>query len=397
MATVRKRKSDEERGKAGKYTCYFIGADGKRHSRVGVSDRAESQRIANHLEDEARKIRDGRMDAAEVVRREARLRGINSHVNDYEAELRAKGDTEKHCRRTSAALSRLFEDAAVDSISDLAPDRVRAALGRMKARPKGPASARTCNFYIAAVRAFATWLHDSARIESVPRGIAKMEGYNEKEDRRLVRRALTMAEVERLFRVAAEGPAIEATRGPRNQAVADKGPPVMLTGQDRALLYRLAMGTGFRAEELRTLTPERFALDGDEPTITVLACYAKNGREAVQPITPELADSLRPLVEGKPRGKPVLAVPEKTARMLKADLARAEIDYRDEDGRIVDFHALRGTYITHLIESDAKPKVVQALARHSTIVLTLERYTHLGRDDLRAALAKKEGTSKTRP
>ena len=52
------------------------------------------------------------------------------------------------------------------------------------------------------------------------------------------------------------------------------------------MLYALALGTGFRAKELRTLTPERFNLDSDTPTVMGKSCYTKNGREAVQPLAP---------------------------------------------------------------------------------------------------------------
>lgn len=70
----------------------------------------------------------------------------------------------------------------------------------------------------------------------------------------------------------------------------------------------------------------------------------------------------------------------------------AGVPYETAAGDL-DFHALRQSYITHgsLIRSGANPKVVQMLARHSTITLTLDRYTHVdggnrpkafqGRDD----------------
>ena len=77
--------------------------------------------------------------------------------------------------------------------------------------------------------------------------------------------------------------------------------------------------------------------------------------------------------------------------MLRQDLDRAGIAYNvarrgvfTED--VVDFHALRHSYITHLIRSGANPKVVQVLARHSDIRLTMQRYTHLEAGDLRKAL-----------
>jgi len=73
-----------------------------------------------------------------------------------------------------------------------------------------------------------------------------------------------------------------------------------MTGPDRAMVYALAAGTGFRREELRTLTPERFNLDSDPPTVRVLACYAKNGNQAVQPLPHALADRLVLWLDLKP-------------------------------------------------------------------------------------------------
>jgi integrase len=274
----------------------------------------------------------------------------------------------------------VLEDAAVASVAEMAPDRIQEALGRLKARR----SARTCNHALGGVKAFATWLEHSNRIAEVPRGLLKIPKYNEEADRRLVRRAITEEELARLLAAAEGGPTLVASRPGRGRR-----PDAWITGPQRATLYRLAMGTGFRADELRTLTPERFALDGPEPSITVLACYAKNGREAAQPITRELAAGLRPYIASCEPGRPVIPVPEKTAKMLRVDLAAAGIPCGTRGGArrgVVDFHALRHSYITHLIRRGVNPKVVQALARHSTITLTLDRYTHLDGGDIRGAL-----------
>ena len=58
----------------------------------------------------------------------------------------------------------------------------------------------------------------------------------------------------------------------------------------------------------------------------------------------------------------------------------------DASGRVADFHALRHTFITRLVQSGASVKVAQELARHSTPVLTLGRYSHIGLHDTSAAL-----------
>ncbi len=92
--------------------------------------------------------------------------------------------------------------------------------------------------------------------------------------------------------------------------------------------------------------------------------------------------------------------------MLKADLQAARaawIDVADDDaereernrsdfltwqdsaGRYADFHALRHTSLSRLGRSGATPKVLQTLARHSTVELTIGRYCHAGLFDLSAA------------
>ena len=55
--------------------------------------------------------------------------------------------------------------------------------------------------------------------------------------------------------------------------------------------------------------------------------------------------------------------------------------YKDADGRCADFHCLRHTFITALAGSGVTPKTAQTLARHSTITLTMDRYTHVGIHD----------------
>jgi len=73
--------------------------------------------------------------------------------------------------------------------------------------------------------------------------------------------------------------------------------------------------------------------------------------------------------------------------ILWAALADAGIAYRDDGGRVADFHALRHTFITNLVRGRVHPKLAQALARHSTPTLTLAVYTKLGVRDLSDALS----------
>ena len=72
--------------------------------------------------------------------------------------------------------------------------------------------------------------------------------------------------------------------------------------------------------------------------------------------------------------------------MVKADLQAAGVPYRDEQGRQFDFHALRHQLISMLAAAGVHPKTAQELARHSTITLTMDHYTHVGIRDLSSAL-----------
>jgi len=204
------------------------------------------------------------------------------------------------------------------------------------------------------------------------------------------RRALTDEELARLIRAAEKGQKVRA-----------------MTGPERGVLYHLAVGTGFRANELRSLTPESFDLDADPPKVTVQAAYSKHRRKDVQPIRRDPADLLRPWLAGKKAGCPVFAMPDKPIKLIRTDLDAARgawikearskegrnerhqsdfLAYRDGAGRVVDFHALRHPYISRLVASGANIKVAQELARHSTATLTLGRYAHVQLVDQTRAL-----------
>lgn len=164
---------------------------------------------------------------------------------------------------------------------------------------------------------------------------------------------------------------------------ARSGKRYLLDGPDREMLYLLAVCTGFRANELASLTPSCFALEREVPTVTVKAAYSKRRREDEQPIPKVVATILASWLTGK-NLMPDERVwpgswPNRAAKMLSRDLETAEIAVCDQRCEVFDFHSLRHTFISNLAAAGVHPKVAQALARHSTIVLTMDRYTHLER------------------
>lgn len=104
------------------------------------------------------------------------------------------------------------------------------------------------------------------------------------------------------------------------------------------------------------------------------------------PLKSDVAAALRQWKQEYPDIERVFPLPQKPSEMIKADLSAAGISYKDESGLVADFHALRHTFISDLVRSGASPKVAQTLARHSTITLTMDRYTHPEVLDVRDAL-----------
>ena len=77
---------------------------------------------------------------------------------------------------------------------------------------------------------------------------------------------------------------------------------------------------------------------------------------------------------GKGSDEPLLAVPiSHCVRMLRLDTDKAGIPFTTLEGKI-DFHSLRVTYTSFVIEAGATVKEAQSLARHSTPYLTMNVY-----------------------
>ncbi len=152
----------------------------------------------------------------------------------------------------------------------------------------------------------------------------------------------------------------------------------------------MAAYTGLRASELASLTQHSYRLDDATPTVTVQAAYSKHRRQDVLPLHPSLVALLRPWLASKPTygriwpGK--WAEYKFAGKMMQVDLKAAGVTYIDAHGLYADYHALRHTFITNMMKSGVNPKTAQALARHSTIDLTMNVYTSLTVTDQAAAL-----------
>src|SRR5262249_35035152 len=125
------------------------------------------------------------------------------------------------------------------------------------------------------------------------------------------------------------------------------------------------------------------------------ASNAKNGRTAVQPLPPDVAELLRGYLQDKPAGGPVWPgswyADGDAAEMLRIDLEAAGVPYAVEgaDGPLyADFHALRHSFIALLDRGGATLKEAMQLARHSDPKLTMAVYGRAQLHDLGEAVRR---------
>ena len=294
--------------------------------------------------------------------RHAAAKPRGEHVVEWSNTLLAKTTTEKQVGMLVSRLTEVFTGCGFKFYSDIAAEKVQALLAEWRANKgaKRGMDVQTSNFYLNALKQFCRWMVKHGRAPSNP--VDHLTPLNVRLDRRHDRRALTVDEVKKLLNATSGG----KVRGG-------------MSGPNRRLMYLLALETGLRANELRSLTRASFDLNPDAPTVRVAAGYAKRRREDTIPLRPALATELRAHVSTKlpaARAFTLSGNPRTATLTFQHDIGAAGITYRDEDGRVVDFHALRHTFISNLARSGVHPKVAQALARHSTITLTMDRYSH---------------------
>ncbi len=332
-----------------------------------ASDKTAAQVMLNALVTKKERTAAGLGDPFE----EHRGRPLLKHLEEFRRHLINKGSTTEHVDLTEQRIRDLVTACEFDRIDKIAADRVQDYLAELRA---GGRSVASSNHYLRAIKMFTRWLVRNRR--TADDRLVTLSLLNGKADIRHERRTLLPDEIAKLLAATKRGPVF---RG--------------LTGDDRVALYLVALNTGLRAGALASLTPRSFDLDNCPPTVTVEAGYSKHRRRDVLPVRPDLATTVREHLARHRLAHDDLLWPgswsrKASAKMLRIDLAAAGIPYRDAADRIFDFHSLRHQFISNLARGGAHPKEAQALARHSTITLTMDRYTHLGIVDLSAALER---------
>ncbi len=299
-----------------------------------------------------------------------RKRPLSTHLDNWQDSLAASGRGEEYIALKLTRVRAIVDGCGWAFTPDMTADRLEIFLRDL--RETEGRSIQTANDWLQAARQFCRWMVANDRLERDP--FARLKPGNAKLDPRHRRGEFTPDERARMLRATGSSPVVFRRT---------------LAGTDRVMLYRVALGTGYRAAELAALVPDNFDLDATPPAVVLPAEFTKNRKGAVQPISAELAADCRAYLRGREAKSPVWpgTWADRSADMLKLDLVAAgvpaEVD-GPEGVEVRDFHALRNCYISDLLRAKADVKQAMTLARHSDPRLTTARYGRTRLHDLGA-------------
>ena len=308
---------------------------------LGVTDKQVADKKAHEFIQERERESAGIVEPKAV--RDAAKRPLTAHLDDYVADLTARGRNGRGGRGARLVASRikvLLQECDWQVPCNVTADSFIAWRNRQTGSP------RTLNHYLQGMISLLNWMEKVARIKSNPlKNVAKAD---ERGKQKRVRRAFTDEELRKL----------------------------VAGSEDRGIVYFTAARTGLRQEELKQMTWGDLHLEAEVPFVTVRDCVAKNKKEESVQLVPEIVEALtahRPAGCGAtelvfPNGIP-------RARRLTLDAEANGIPYRDELGRYGDFHALRYTWATFLQRNGVAQRFAMKLMRHSDIKLTAKVYT----------------------
>lgn len=377
-------------------------------------DKQAAQKILSDILANVEKVQAGIITMQENQIAAHAVQPLSQHVDDYVQHLsrkriRGRKVSVQYRKNIRARLIRLVTECRWRTLREITRDSMEQWLEDIEAQGSDGMAASTRNGFITSLIAFCNWAVKSDRLARNPvAGIGKADAHS---DRRHVRRALSADEVARLLDAARRRPIAELARKtlplpdehkcgrstwtkepltaenfercytdaldllkdkPRRQKKLEG------LGHDRALFYLLAVSTGLRRGELASLTLGQLRLSAlPAPYLNLDPEDAKSGHGASIPLRADVVDAIKQHLAGRPEAHydDKLFDRPPAIRIFDADCQVAGIPKTDDRGRVIDIHALRHTFGTHLSASGVHPRTAMAAMRHSRIDLTMNYYT----------------------
>jgi len=370
------RTRDGQERTSRRYYIRYRDADGKIVMEVAYTDKRASENLLAQREREAARGERG----MRVPCREHRRRPLSEHVEDFIRSLAAGGVGEMHRRHVHQHLDRAFKDMEATRLDDLTTAKVE---GHLLALVQAGRSAKTRNHVRNELAQFFAWLIERGRWGRNP--VDPIKRLNAEADPKRRRRALTPEELQDLVAAARVRPLAGYIAGNHPNPTAEKRAELELIGLQRATLYMTAAMTGLRRGELKQLRWADLDLNGDPPTVTVRAETAKSRRTDTLPLAAPAVEALREwwaaCAEARweipKQGDLVFdCIGRQCIDHFRADCRHAGVDLDTAEGRI-DFHSLRHSTATMLVNAGVSVRTAQELLRHVDPRTTMRIYAHV--------------------
>ncbi len=352
----------------------------------------------------AKLVRERDLAISGLVREDGNERALGEVVDAYLSDL-ASMRRPRYVRRVQEQLGRLRAAFGSIQVRDVTPTLI---IERRRKRIAQGASFRTANIEVGSLRSGLNWAVRTGLIVANP--IAGIRPLPVDESTvRTKRRALTEEETGRFLRAAEdEDREREASMlAERTIAGGSKGLAYAMRPRTapvpQAPLFRAILWTGLRWGEAASLVWAD--VDIERRSLTVQAGTAKNHRSRQVPLSQQLAEDLADLrAFHTRRDGPRLSTDRvfltplgrahdpddssNTLKLLRRVLDHAGIAHTDENGRVLDLHALRGSAATRMFRHGLDVAIVSRVLGHQDPRLTLKHYTDLRLSDSLAAIDK---------
>ena len=375
------------------YIAKYRDGDGViREVPTGCRDKQAAMAVLNDLESMAERIKANIVTSAEAkIGEQFADILLSDHIADYVRHLTERRVHPHRVKNTDTRLKESATECGFRFMRDMSSDKLQRWLGE-QVHGERKMSASVHNGFVQVWISFGNWLtgkriHGNrttmkGEVRFLHNPFEGMGKLDEKADPKRKARAMTDDELERLLGAARQRPLDDAlmirkgpNKGEKLARVSDERKSELLqVGEERALIYKTAVLTGLRLNELRTLINSDLSF-GDVPFVRLRSTNEKNRKGSTLPLRSDLAAELREWTSGKDRGDRVFVVPAGLLRIMNRDLEAAGIPKRDADGCVVHIHALRHSFGTHLSLAGVAPRTAQAAMRHSNISLTMNTYT----------------------
>lgn len=349
------------------YRCWYFayeGAGGRRIVVKGYPDKEATEAMARDQEKLAARIQAGLV----TVDLDRASMPIAEALDAWVADLDRRGNSPEYVYRMRLLMNKMTTGCGWSTLASIRSDSLTVWLAKMKEaglwgnwkNKTGGLSGRSLNQYLETARAFVNWCcaHDPPWLPGNP--LARIQMADES-DKRREKRAYTLDELDRLKKVSGK----------------------------RWVVYLTAALTGLRRSELKRLQWGDVRLDAEPPFIQLRAKATKAKRDDTTPINPELLEALRAHrpadASADQRVFPTLPVYDTYRKDVEK---RAGIPWRDAQGRLASFHALRKTFGTYLALADVPLRVAMDMMRVTDARLLTGVYTDARLLNTTAAAAK---------